>query len=124
MEQQPHFAAPFRSLYVHAYSTRCDIFWLAGVIFSKLSANWQFFIAVSAEAAWEVFENSNFIIERYRQNTASVDYFGDSILNSVGDLLGCAVGFWIAFQLGWRLSLVFFSRSKSHCFYGYATVYY
>ncbi|MBA2333723.1 MAG: DUF2585 family protein [Blastocatellia bacterium] len=83
-------------------------FWLAGVIFSRLKVNWQFFIAISAEAAWEVFENSNFIIEKYRKNTASVDYFGDSIFNSVGDLAACAVGFWIAFKLGWRRSLVFF----------------
>jgi len=83
-------------------------FWLASVIFSRLTVNWQFLIAVSAEAAWEVFENSNFIIEKYRKNTASVDYFGDSILNSVGDLLAAAVGFWIAFKLSWRRALVFF----------------
>jgi len=83
-------------------------FWLASVIFSRLTVNWQFLIAVSAEAAWEVFENSNFIIEKYRKNTASVDYFGDSILNSMGDVLACAAGFWIAVKLGWRRSLVFF----------------
>jgi len=83
-------------------------FWMTCLIFSRLSPNWQFFIAVLAEAAWEVFENSNFIIEKYRQNTASVDYFGDSIFNSVGDLLAAAAGFWISFKLGWQRSLLFF----------------
>lgn len=83
-------------------------FWLAGLIFSRLSAAWRFFIAIFAEAAWEVLENSNFIIEKYRENTASLDYFGDSIFNSVGDVLACAFGFWIAFKLGWWKSLIFF----------------
>jgi hypothetical protein len=53
-------------------------------------------------------ENSNFIIEKYRENTASLDYFGDSILNSVGDILACAIGFLIAQKIGWWKSLIFF----------------
>lgn len=83
-------------------------FWLTGLLFPKLSAAWQFFIAVFAEAAWEVLENTNYTIEKYRENTASLDYFGDSILNSVGDLAACALGFWIAIKLGWWKSLIFF----------------
>ncbi len=84
------------------------LFWLASLIFARFSIAWQFFIAILAEAAWEVLENSNFIIEKYRENTASLDYFGDSIFNSIGDLIFCAIGFWIAFKLGWLRSLVFF----------------
>lgn len=83
-------------------------FWLAGLLFSRLSAAWRFFIAVFAESSWEVLENSSYIIEKYRENTASLDYFGDSIFNSVGDVLVCALGFWIAFKLGWWKSLAFF----------------
>ena len=83
-------------------------FWLASLIFSRVSAAWQFFIAIFAEAAWEILENSNFIIEKYRENTASLDYFGDSIFNSVGDVLVCGFGFWIAHKLGWWKSLIFF----------------
>jgi hypothetical protein len=83
-------------------------FWLAVLLFPELAAVWRFFIAVAAEAAWEVLENSNYIIERYRENTASLDYFGDSVANSAGDVLACAAGFWIAYKLGaWR-SLAFF----------------
>lgn len=83
-------------------------FWLARLIFPKLSAAWQFFIAVFVESAWEVLENTNYIIEKYRENTASLDYFGDSIFNSVGDVLACAAGIWIAVKLGWWKSLAFF----------------
>ena len=83
-------------------------FWLASLLFSRVSAAWRFFIAIFAEASWEVLENSNFIIEIYRKNTASLDYFGDSIFNSVGDVLACGVGFWIAYKLGWWKSLIFF----------------
>lgn len=83
-------------------------FWLTGLIFSRVSGEWRFFIAVSAEAAWEILENSSYIIEKYRADTASFDYLGDSIFNSVGDVLSCALGFWIAYKLGWWKSLIFF----------------
>ena len=83
-------------------------FWLIGVIFAKLSVAWRFFITSFAEAAWEVLENSNFIIEKYRENTASLDYYGDSIFNSIGDVLACMIGFGIAYKLGWWKSLAFF----------------
>ncbi len=63
--------------------------------------------AVLVEAAWEVLENSPMVIARYRQ-TASVDYTGDSIVNSVGDLAFCVAGFYLAKALGWKLSLAVF----------------
>jgi hypothetical protein len=100
-----HFLDPYTFTHVlHGVM----FFWLARLIFPKLSAGWQFFIAVFVEAAWEVLENTNYIIEKYRENTASLDYFGDSILNAVGDVLACAVGVWIALKLGWWKSLIFF----------------
>lgn len=83
-------------------------FWITSLILSKLSIHWRFLIATVAEAAWEVFENSNYIIEKYRENTASLDYFGDSIANSIGDVLACTAGFAIAAKLGRWGSLAFF----------------
>ncbi len=100
-----HFLDPYAFTHVlHGVM----FFWLAKLLFSHLSTAWQFFISISAEAAWEVFENTNYIIGKYRENTASLDYFGDSVFNSVGDLLACAFGFLIAFKLGWWKSLIFF----------------
>lgn len=83
-------------------------FWITGLIFSKLANEWRFLIATIAEAGWEILENSNFIIEKYRANTASFDYFGDSIVNSIADVAACALGFWIAVKLGAWKSLAFF----------------
>jgi hypothetical protein len=61
------------------------------------------------EASWEIFENTTYVIEKYRANTISLDYFGDSVMNSIGDLLACFLGFWIAFKLGRLWSAVFFA---------------
>lgn len=100
-----HFLDPYTFTHVlHGVM----FFWLAKLLFPRLSSAWQFFISIFVEAAWEVLENTNYIIDKYRENTASLDYFGDSILNSVGDLLACALGLWIAFKLGWWKSLIFF----------------
>ena len=51
------------------------------------------------EAAWEITENTNWMIERYRTVTISLDYYGDSILNSLCDYLACVAGVLVAVRL-------------------------
>src|SRR5262249_9657789 len=62
-------------------------------------------LAVVIEGAWEVIENSNFIIDRYRAQTASRTYYGDSIVNSVSDTITMAIGFLLASWLPARMTI-------------------
>ncbi len=72
------------------------LFWL---IAPKAPLHVRLLLALGLEIGWELVENSNFIIDRYRANTSSVDYFGDSILNSVFDTLSMVLGFFLAARL-------------------------
>jgi hypothetical protein len=74
----------------------------------RLSKAWQLWLAVSIEAVWELVENSRFVIDRYREETAALGYQGDTVVNSLADILLCGLGFLVARRLGFRLTAVLF----------------
>ena len=79
------------------------LFWL---IAPRFPMSLRLVPALAVEAAWEVFENTDFIINRYREATISLDYYGDSIINSIADILFNLLGFLAAGKLPLWLTIV------------------
>ena len=89
------------------------LFWLValsarGIKARQLAPAWQLWLALTLEAAWEVFENTPFVIERYRAETAALGYTGDTIVNSFGDVTCAVVGFLVARRLGVKRAVIVF----------------
>jgi hypothetical protein len=72
----------------------------------RYPVGWRFLAAVLVEAGWEVIENTPMVIDRYRATTAALGYTGDSVLNSMSDILMMAVGFLAARKLPVRASIL------------------
>jgi Protein of unknown function (DUF2585) len=59
-------------------------------------------VAIALESAWEVYENTDTVINRYRSVTIALGYYGDSVTNSIADILCCLVGFVLTHRLAWQ----------------------
>jgi hypothetical protein len=83
-------------------------FFILGLLFPRVSVAWRLAMAVGVEGCWEAIENTAYVINRYREVTISLNYFGDSIVNSLSDIVCCACGFLLARWLRfWRSAAVF-----------------
>src|SRR3990167_8193211 len=72
------------------------LLWLVG---RKWPLGLRLLLALGMEVSWEIFENTDLIINRYREATISLDYFGDSVINAVSDVLFMALGFFLAWRI-------------------------
>lgn len=68
-------------------------------LFPRASLGTRLALAAGLEVAWEIVENTNWVINRYREGAVSAEYNGDAIINSVMDTLFMALGFVMAARL-------------------------
>lgn len=74
-------------------------FALLWLIARRWPVEWRFLTALLIEISWELIENTPFTIDRYRTATAALGYSGDSVINSVSDIVMMCLGFLIARRL-------------------------
>jgi hypothetical protein len=95
-EQSQRFADPYSFTHVVHGLLYYALLW---IVARRAPARGRFVAALSIEAAWEILENSPIIIDRYRAVTISLGYVGDSVVNSLSDILMMSIGFLLAWRL-------------------------
>ena len=74
-------------------------FFVGWLVLRRASFGARLILALVVECAWEIAENTDAVIQRYREATIALDYYGDSVLNSVADIGFMVLGFWLASRL-------------------------
>lgn len=84
---------------VHGFLFYAGLCLVARLTGWRMSLGLRLVIATVVEAGWEIAENTDAVIQRYREATIALDYYGDSVVNSVADMLAMAAGFLLAARL-------------------------
>ena len=104
-----HFFDPYTFTHVlHGLA----IFWILLPLISRVRYEYLVGLTVLMESVWEVFENSAFVINRYREATIALGYEGDTVINALSDIAVCTGGFLLATYLGWRKSIALFAVTE------------
>lgn len=108
IHMNPEMSQQFADIYTPSHFLHGILFfWILWALRKKIPMSLPLMLAAAilVEAAWEVIENTDFIINRYRAVTISYDYYGDSIFNSVSDTLFMVFGFFFARFAPWWASV-------------------
>ena len=105
-----HFADPYVFTHLLHGFLFCGLARL--VLRERVESEQVWLLVVVCECLWELAENTPYVIMRYRESTIALDYFGDSIANSVGDILACALGCWLALRLPVWASVTIFVMTE------------
>jgi hypothetical protein len=108
-ETSQHLFDPYSFTHVLHGFALCG---LLALLLPRAGWRWRVALAVAAEALWEVFENTEFVINRYREATAALGYNGDTVVNSLGDVIACAAGVLLARRLGPLKTLLVFALTE------------
>ena len=89
-----HLADPYTFTHFLHGVLLYGLMWL--LLGQRLSVAWRGVAAMAVQVGWEILENTPLVVERYRETTISLNYYGDSVGNSIGDMLACLAGFCFA----------------------------
>ena len=103
-QQSQQFTDPYT--FTHVIHGVLFYFFLRLIFGSRLTIGQRLVLAVALESGWEILENTEFIINRYRSATLSYDYYGDSVFNYVGDIISMAIGYLVAWKLPWKITVI------------------
>lgn len=81
---------------IHGFLFYAGIWYVGRLSGKPLPFGAALLIAIGIEAAWEIVENTSLVIDRYRATNIALDYYGDSVINSVSDILAMIVGLTLA----------------------------
>jgi len=77
-------------------------FGILRLVAPRLPLGMRLLLAMGVEIGWEITENSPAVIRHYRQQALAAGYVGDSILNSVSDVVMMSAGFLFASRVPGR----------------------
>ena len=98
-DEPGELAAHHRLVHLLAHHPRLRLYGILWLVGPSWPLGLRLVLATAVEVSWEIFENTEFVIDRYREATIALDYYGDSVVNSQMDVLATVLGFLLAARL-------------------------
>lgn len=105
----PHNSQHFVDPYSFTHGLQGMLFYaLLRLVTGSRWPNGRLILAVMFEVGWELVENTDRVIMAYRESTIALNYYGDSIANSVADVASFVLGYAAATRLPVWLTVLAF----------------